>query len=577
MIIDEIIFNYLEQEDTDYAILINGNWGSGKTYYWKNILSERIKARKFTGKTYKPVYISLYGLNSLREIDKLIFLASYNFSTLDSKFSKFGGIINNLINGATAYTGFDKVFAEFDLKNLANLKNAVLCFDDLERTHLSIGEIMGYINTFVEHENIKTIIIANEEELPTHSSGDDYYTKIKEKLIGRTIEFSPGAEYYEKVIDEFISKYSNISYRELLSENNKLILDIFYNSDKMIDSDLKEAEINSSNKNLRILKHSLDDYKKIYLHLHDYKDSDSLNKIFLKYFLAASFEFKKGNLTARELQKINYSNYQKELIFNSGEESESKTAAFFKKYNFNFGHDFLDSFEAIINYIETGYFDEELFQQEIISKISIDENKTDLQLLNQWWKLEDDTFNDVVHNVLLKAKAGEYGFFIYKKLFVNFLYFIQEEVLNMKPEDLLNDFKVGASRSASNYEFDPYKDSPVFSSELEKIKGNYKDYYEEYIKYLSEVEEKAKDDQLRGKVEELIADLIDGKGSFFDVVYSKMDQYSTTPIMKHIDVDKLEKHYDNFSNELIIKIKKLYYTDIITQILKNILGKICLI
>lgn len=36
MKLTDIIKNYVEQPDTDFAILINGQWGSGKTYFLKN-------------------------------------------------------------------------------------------------------------------------------------------------------------------------------------------------------------------------------------------------------------------------------------------------------------------------------------------------------------------------------------------------------------------------------------------------------------------------------------------------------------------------------------------------------------
>ena len=31
----EIIEDYLLQEETNYALLIKGNWGCGKTYFWR--------------------------------------------------------------------------------------------------------------------------------------------------------------------------------------------------------------------------------------------------------------------------------------------------------------------------------------------------------------------------------------------------------------------------------------------------------------------------------------------------------------------------------------------------------------
>ena len=43
----------------------------------------------------------------------------------------------------------------------------LLCFDDLERANVDVIDILGYINNFVEHDHIKTIIICNEKELST--------------------------------------------------------------------------------------------------------------------------------------------------------------------------------------------------------------------------------------------------------------------------------------------------------------------------------------------------------------------------------------------------------------------------
>lgn len=36
--VDDIINDYINAEDTDYAIMIDGQWGAGKSYYWENVL-----------------------------------------------------------------------------------------------------------------------------------------------------------------------------------------------------------------------------------------------------------------------------------------------------------------------------------------------------------------------------------------------------------------------------------------------------------------------------------------------------------------------------------------------------------
>ena len=45
------------------------------------------------------------------------------------------------------------------------MKNSILVFDDLERCDCPLNEVLGYINTFVEQEGIKVILIANEKEI----------------------------------------------------------------------------------------------------------------------------------------------------------------------------------------------------------------------------------------------------------------------------------------------------------------------------------------------------------------------------------------------------------------------------
>ena len=64
---------------------------------------------------------------------------------------------------APSLTRVDKV----DYENFFSTEDKVLCFDDLERANVDVIDILGYINNFVEHDHIKTIIICNEKELAT--------------------------------------------------------------------------------------------------------------------------------------------------------------------------------------------------------------------------------------------------------------------------------------------------------------------------------------------------------------------------------------------------------------------------
>jgi len=73
--IQHLIDNYLAKQ-TQYAVNIVGQWGKGKTYFYKNILEPRIcKTPTLVDNRiyYKPVYVSLFGLKSVDEIQVKIF------------------------------------------------------------------------------------------------------------------------------------------------------------------------------------------------------------------------------------------------------------------------------------------------------------------------------------------------------------------------------------------------------------------------------------------------------------------------------------------------------------------------
>ena len=45
------------------------------------------------------------------------------------------------------------------------LDNTVIFFDDLERCNLNINLVLGYINQLVEHNHLKVVLIADENQV----------------------------------------------------------------------------------------------------------------------------------------------------------------------------------------------------------------------------------------------------------------------------------------------------------------------------------------------------------------------------------------------------------------------------
>ena len=81
---EEIIasfLNYLDNTIYSYAYMLDGSWGSGKTFFVKNMLIPAIEKREEEKKTCNPVYkekkilyVSLYGIKDTEEISRFCIL-----------------------------------------------------------------------------------------------------------------------------------------------------------------------------------------------------------------------------------------------------------------------------------------------------------------------------------------------------------------------------------------------------------------------------------------------------------------------------------------------------------------------
>ncbi len=180
--IEQIIINYVIKEKNNYAILFDGAWGCGKTFFVKNKIIPEID--KETNK--KSIYVSLYGLNDIKEIDRQIYFGILEKMVPDNKkinFIKKGGniviegykIINKAIGSKLPIVSSENITSIISL--FKNIEEYVLIFDDLERCNILPNMVLGYINKFVEHKNCKTIIVANQKEISKVSILDNIEIK----------------------------------------------------------------------------------------------------------------------------------------------------------------------------------------------------------------------------------------------------------------------------------------------------------------------------------------------------------------------------------------------------------------
>ena len=345
----ESILDYIRSDYTDYAIMINGEWGSGKTYFWNNKIRKRIDSTKLNGKQYTTIYMSLYGISNLEEISKKIFIETTQL--MDKGLKKYMNAHGQASIPEYAKTGLDmaNLFGvaqngdKIDYAKFFSTGDKVLCFDDLERANVDVIDILGYINNFVEHDHIKTIIICNEKELSTKlkssnlemktfiatylldKQGDltstdkpmvekiknqiedvfdkaNEYERIKEKLIGETFEYAPKFDY---IINGLVMRYEkDTELISFLRENTGLILSTFNKS---------------GTRNLRILKHALNDFKKIFEMVNKYypNTNNRVMQTMLIFTIAVSFEIKAGKITKQKFINISDNEEYKSILVSS--------------------------------------------------------------------------------------------------------------------------------------------------------------------------------------------------------------------------------------------------------------------
>lgn len=268
--INPYIEHYLKEKEISQSILITGIWGCGKTHYWKNILSSKIKEQNL-----KPIYISLNGLKNKQEILNelsLKILVQKSNNMINKKTISICKGLKDFFNPLISRTLSLPKNININLPlstflNIEKLDNYVLCFDDLERYTGNLSDILGIINDFTEQKHIKTIVLANidkikntinsntkdtnsnnKEQSTTQNEDINNFNIIKEKFFAKIIAFPDDRNTKKYILEEIINEM-DISEKTFLLENVELILNI-----------MKQAKTS----NYRVIKILLNDFSYFY-------------------------------------------------------------------------------------------------------------------------------------------------------------------------------------------------------------------------------------------------------------------------------------------------------------------------
>ena len=217
------------------VIMLSGKWGSGKTFFWKEIIEKNLKSENIPNN-----YISLYGKTSIQEIKNEVFLKIFESMDIFKIDDKSFGLAKDTANLITDITksvsvfGFnldlskivDKSFEklekvkeekkEKDIKNTLN-SGAIICFDDFERKSkdIDLNDLFGFITNLTIEFDCKVVIILNDDVFEGEEK--KIFLNVKEKSVSKFLKYEPEIKDLIETIFENDEEYRKLDdYKEII-------------------------------------------------------------------------------------------------------------------------------------------------------------------------------------------------------------------------------------------------------------------------------------------------------------------------------------------------------------------------
>lgn len=451
----ENFINYIDSSIYDYAVMLDGEWGSGKTFFVKEKLVPAIENREEKLQEDNPdyqkrkvLYVSLYGITDTSEISRLLYVElSHSIDALNERTKSSTGkkimswigvgtkIISDVVRdvgGVNLESAFEKIASNFSLNKY------ILIFDDLERTSCNINDVLGYINNFVEHDGIKVLLIANEAEINTVSqlenNPDELMVCLQQNLDFQDEENNNGRNTQKGISNGKISLNRLMKRVDLLFERNqayrrikeKIVGEtIKYHPDfEALISSLIELHIKEDEALYRILmlkKQRLLDIANYYKH----------------YNLRTFLFFLSKLITIREclnehldiVERITDYCFAVSIRFKEGRAidewengSQVGTRAIFDSMDFrNYGL----AFKFIDDFIQFGRVNRKEIVKNVEQYIVYEQKSAKLEddpvnKLRNWWEMDEQKVHVLMKSLIENLQENKYSFKLYPEILNSF-------------------------------------------------------------------------------------------------------------------------------------------------------------
>ncbi len=506
---------YCGLEHPSYAVLLKGQWGCGKSHFISKYQSDN-RDKKF-------VYISLYGLNSVSQIDDALF-QSVNPRLGSDSLRAVGRLASSSLKSTV---GIDVTSGRQYLKqHLTKTKGKILIFDDLERCKMPAQEVLGYINAFVEHDKRHVIILAEDSKVE-----DEEYPKVKEKLIGQEFEIQTSIN---EAFKSFCMNVEDLCCREHL-EKNTFLLEIILQESKQT--------------NLRTLKKIVQDFEYIFRNLpEEAQEATGLLEEILIVLAMLSLEIRSANISSEQIPSF----------FHSSILDQDNNSPFVhrKKYLLYNSYTPVLGVELWKEFFSSGFFTQEKLNEAVFNSSHFQDKNTP-DWIKLWHAVDatDEEFESR-KEIVLESLSRQ----VYKEepvilhVFGLFLWMSKKGINKDSSKQVLQKFTDYVDKLVEEKSLTFLKDGDNFDSEAHfslAYFGREEEEFQEFVNYLNQKKQEVAEESFPIQAEELM-NIMESDTRLFEQMLvlsnSEVQKYFSIPILKYIKpirfMDALDKSKD---------------------------------
>lgn len=459
----KIICDYVNDERIKQAVLIDGQWGSGKTFFIQDKLIKKLEENKM----HKEIInISLYGVESEGQISKSILIKKLMPEKIKGKKIIYKGakILSKLTNAGMGMLNIDSDKLP-NLGDIFDFNNFIIIFDDLERCNMDINKLFGYINNLLEQSNAKVIIVSNQSEigclnlsvdLPQKYSvvlneqlnlnedmekatrdkinkqklqeltnelfaEDVIYERIKEKVIGLTIQYQAKLDLiYSDLIEKYVNHSGTKNY--LIDKKNEII----------------EIFTEQNHTNIRTFIFALISYEHFFKLFDDiqFDQIEYLNEqknLIMEYTFTVAIKIKNGTYE----YPWNKSSTESGMVY----WNDNKYHLYGKK---TYGYKFVDEYLMFRKFDKNNIIqliNNLMSEKRVANEQQIKESLLAVNKLSEWYELEDSEINELIEKLKEELVENSYDCNRYKDIILVLMHIESYDISKIEYNDYITPMK----------------------------------------------------------------------------------------------------------------------------------------